>query len=148
MSWVRFPSPAPISTAEIRHSRQGLPQLDARGIRQGKRDPKSCRRVLTNNSGIHISAAPPEFSSGELQSQTAEADGFLRTSSVVRLRSGIFHKIWIDGTSRICQKTANPGGSSDRHRECCQVSSDAWHTVNAEANTLLRTMKLIPNTES
>jgi hypothetical protein len=69
--------------------------------------------VLTNQLGIDISAAPPEFSSGELQSQKTPT---LPRSPDLAIRTGLdrrSQKILICGTSHEHQYMAVLHGSSD-----------------------------------
>jgi len=66
MSWVRFPSPAPTFPASIRTEGcslkgAGLPEAVCH---------QTGLRVLTNDPGIDISAAPPELGSGKLHFHT------------------------------------------------------------------------------
>jgi hypothetical protein len=73
--------------------------------------------VLTNQTEIDISAAPPEFSSGELQSQTTPT---LPRSPDLTVRSGLDRwllKVLIGGMSQERQYMAILIGSSDEKRE-------------------------------
>jgi hypothetical protein len=69
--------------------------------------------VLTKQTGIDISAAPPEFSSGELQSQMTpklpRSQDLAECSALDRWS----HKILVCGTSQERQYMAIFHGSSD-----------------------------------
>jgi hypothetical protein len=75
--------------------------------------PKTRSAVLTNDPGIDISAAPPEFSSGELHSHTMPT--LPRSSDLAACpgRGQNLKKVSANGTSRGCQSMANSPGSSD-----------------------------------
>ena len=116
MSWVRFPSPAP-TISPNRAIRSRLPSLLAAKpvvvYLHCHKLPKMRSPVLTNDPGIDISAAPPEFSSGELHSHTMPT--LPRSSDLAACpgRGQNLKKVSANGTSRGCQSMANSPGSSD-----------------------------------
>jgi hypothetical protein len=82
--------------------------------------------VLTKQTGIDISAAPPEFSSGELQSQAIPT---LPRSPDLAIRSGLDRgllKVPICGMSQESQYMAVLNGSSDEKREDFGSMSLIW----------------------
>jgi hypothetical protein len=91
--------------------------------------------VLTNEPGIDISATPPEFSSGELQSQKTPT---LPRSSDLAVRLGPdrwSHKILICGTSHERQYMAGFMVPLTKKR-MIRIDVIDPGQVNAEVNTL------------
>ena len=145
MSWVRFPSPAP-TISPNRAIRSRLPSLLAAKpvvvYLHCHKLPKMRSPVLTNDPGIDISAAPPEFSSGELHSHTMPT---LPRSSDLAACPGRGQNL------KKVRPTARAADASQwqilpaplTKKRSFRIEIFDLKEINAKANTLLRTMRLV-----